>query len=153
MNELKIIYEKTCDLFTALAEGISGQEYLKKPELLSNSQIDNAFVAINYYTLVTKEQLYKLVSREVLVDAPVIRKGMELLEEIKFIEQKAHQLKNATLLRKQAVYLYIITLQSSVLLNKAKLMLELEEKSIERGVKVITPRQVLIKHQSSFVQK
>ena len=153
MRELTIIYENTLKMYSKLSIDLKGKEYLTRPKSINESIIDEAFLTINYHVLFIKEALYKITSQEVLVDAVVIENSLIFLEDIVYLEQKAQLLKSKLQFIQQSVYLYMVTLQSSVLLSRAKLMLKLEKESIERGLKVIVPRKVLVKHQSSFVQK
>ena len=154
MRELNAIYENTKEMYSKLFVDLKGKEYLTQPKSINEKIINEAFLTVNYHTLFIKEELYKIISGEVLVDAKVIDNGIRFLEDIVYLEQKSQLLKSKLQQQvQQSVYLYMVTLQSSVLLSKAKLMLELEKESIERGLKVIVPRKVLVKHQSSFVQK
>lgn len=153
MGELHAIYEHTSQMYARLFIDLKGKAYLTQPKLINDTIIDEAFLTVNYHTLTIKEALYKIISRDVLVDAKVIENSIQFLEDIVYLEQKTQLLKSKLESVQQSVYLYTMTLQTSVLLSKAKLMLELEKESTERGLKVIVPRKVLVKHQSSFVQK
>lgn len=140
MKELTNIHNALFGLYEQLSQWEQQYEYMTKHHIINEELINQVVIAVNHCSFQVRENIYPILHRIILVDASVIILTQSLTKGIQELEARIESIEKLDNSIQKAAYLFILTLETSNLLTKAKLMLRKEEESINRGVKVIIPR-------------
>jgi hypothetical protein len=140
MKELTNIHNALFGLYEQQSQWEQQYQYMTKHHIINEELINQVVIAVNHCSFQVRENIYPIMHRVILVDASVIKLTQSLTKGLQELEARIELIEKSDNSLQKAAYLFILTLETSNLLNKAKLMLRKEEESINRGIKIIIPR-------------
>jgi hypothetical protein len=140
MKELTNIHNALFGLYEQLSQWEQQYQYMTKHHIINEELINQVVIAVNHCSFQVRESIYPIMHRVILVDASVIKLAQSLTKGLQELEARLGLIEQSDSSLQKAAYLFILTLETSNLLAKAKLMFRREEESINRGVKIIIPR-------------
>ena len=140
MKELTNIHNALFELYEQLSQWEQQYQYMTKHHIINEELINQVVIAVNHCSFQVRESIYPIMHRVILVDASVIKLAQSLTKGLQELETRIELIEKSDNSLQKAAYLFILTLETSNLLTKAKLMFRREEESINRGIKIIIPR-------------